>query len=320
MMSTISVDDVLHQQIDMLVRMDNPRFRQLLHDTLQNGMVNVDTFGSYVADNVTAALADATPYRVRADVMPLITAAARAYRDDDLTRETPPTRCGFARFEEPLEVYDVHGVRMLGHVATWGPARVRFTDKIVTGTFVVLWNDLNTEPDHYAREMFRVFGEDEVRGLHGRWSTIGATVLIPNVQIGGQMLSSEISDGTMAELTNTFRLLNAFFDMLTQRIVLTGDETPHRSARKRAARAGLREASAVRTVTLRRRSREGAGSEERTEGDVQWSCRWVVAGHWHRYRVGAGRERVERRWVEAYIKGPDDAPLRPKLTVYDLRR
>lgn len=316
----VTIDDVLHQQVDLLVRLDDPHFQELLRNTLRYGMTNKDLLARNVEEGVIGALAEATPYRVRADVMPLIVAAARAYRDDDLTRETLPTRCGFARFEEPLDIYDVHGMRMLAHVVTWGPVRVAFQNQTIAGTLAVLWNDLNTEPDHYAREMFEKFNERDVRELCGRWSTVGATILVPSVPIGGQMLTSEVSDGTEAEFTNTFRLLNAFFDMLTQRIVVTGDEVPHRGARKRAARAGLREASAVRTVTLRRRVREGASTGEHVDGDVQWTCRWVVSGHWHRYRVGPGRERVERRWVEAYVKGPDDAPLRPRLTVYDLRR
>lgn len=90
-----------------------------------------------------------------------------------------------------------------------------------------------------------------------------------------------------------------------------------RAARRRLARAGD-PAAPVRIVTLRdvRRPTAGGGS---TEGGRDWSCRWMVSGHW-RDQPYASQGAVRRIWINPYPKGPEDKPLRVRPTVKVWRR
>jgi len=52
--------------------------------------------------------------------------------------------------------------------------------------------------------------------------------------------------------------------------------------------------------------------KKESEGE-QWeySCQFYVKGHWHKYHT---KEGIILRFVDEYIKGPKDAPLKPKPT------
>lgn len=73
----------------------------------------------------------------------------------------------------------------------------------------------------------------------------------------------------------------------------------------------------VRTVILRRKlgeQRESGGPR-----DMNWSCRWLVNGHWRKRaeRYGAG----DPSYVAPYLKGPDDKPFKaPRPVAYQVKR
>lgn len=52
----------------------------------------------------------------------------------------------------------------------------------------------------------------------------------------------------------------------------------------------------------------------------QYTHRWIVRGHWRDQPCGPGLKQRRRTWVPAYTKGPDDAPLLEKETVFAWRR
>jgi hypothetical protein len=54
--------------------------------------------------------------------------------------------------------------------------------------------------------------------------------------------------------------------------------------------------------------------------DVDWSCRWLVRGHWHHYRTGPGRQYLTQRYVQPFVKGPADKPLRDRPKVASVSR
>lgn len=102
------------------------------------------------------------------------------------------------------------------------------------------------------------------------------------------------------------RYILALFVLLRQRILVTSQHRPDRAARKRLERAGYEHEPLVRVVELRRK--EVRDREHETHADVDWACRWVVGGHWHRYHT---REGLQPRWISPYLKGPNDKPLKP---------
>lgn len=85
---------------------------------------------------------------------------------------------------------------------------------------------------------------------------------------------------------------------------VAGREQPPRGQRRAAQRAGLT-AQEVTVIRLRRRKSRPADSA----GDVDWSCQWIVRGHWRKQWYPKQREH-RQRYVAPYIKGPQDKPLR----------
>ena len=105
-----------------------------------------------------------------------------------------------------------------------------------------------------------------------------------------------------------WRLLQSFWRIAAQ--VVQSSERPARPVRRRAARAGLVKDDAVTVIRLRRRTR----SHEHAEHDVDWSCRWIVRGHWRRLEEG------RQTYVRPHLKGPEGKPLRVTERVWEFVR
>lgn len=91
--------------------------------------------------------------------------------------------------------------------------------------------------------------------------------------------------------------------------ILTADvQHLERHARKRAEKSLKRKAE-IRLVQLRKS--EHTRSEEPTDEERKrnYSCRFLVEGHWRNQKVGVGRQETKLTWVQPYVKGPDDKPF-----------
>lgn len=63
----------------------------------------------------------------------------------------------------------------------------------------------------------------------------------------------------------------------------------------------------VRVITLRKRRYETSAARE--DGPRDWSCQWLVSGHWRKQWYA--RQGIHQpRWIAPYLKGPDDKPLK----------
>lgn len=104
------------------------------------------------------------------------------------------------------------------------------------------------------------------------------------------------------------RYLAAALALMEQRIIVSRPERPSRSTRKRAAEVWEHE-PIIRVIQLRRAVNPNAHREDGSEA-VEWSCSWVVRGHWRQQAVG--KDRAERRpvFVLPYVKGDPDKPLK----------
>lgn len=106
---------------------------------------------------------------------------------------------------------------------------------------------------------------------------------------------------------------------LHQRVLVTSSGAIERHRRKQLARDfGVPLPSEVKVIELRRRESSG------TQGDgeaVEWSCQWVVSGHWTHQAYGPKHGERRLQYVLPYVKGPADKPLRvPRQTVYVVDR
>jgi hypothetical protein len=95
----------------------------------------------------------------------------------------------------------------------------------------------------------------------------------------------------------------AFWRIQAQPLAVAAPAPLDRAARRRAQRASI--VHDTRVVMLRRTS----PIAERGDGEAKWHyrVRFVVRGHWRRLVDKQGQP--YRIWVNAYIKGPDGAPL-----------
>lgn len=118
-------------------------------------------------------------------------------------------------------------------------------------------------------------------------------------------------------LSDLSRFLLAACAWLQQRVVTVSSGHVERHRRKQLARehnAPL--PSDVKVIQLRRmesQSRQSAGADA-----VDWSCRWIVNGHWRNQPYKDERKLI---YIMPFVKGPGDKPLKvPTHTVYQVSR
>jgi hypothetical protein len=87
---------------------------------------------------------------------------------------------------------------------------------------------------------------------------------------------------------------------------IVGTDRAPRAQRREARRAGLRNAEHVTVLRLRRYVPVAA---ETAADPTNWTCQWIVRGHWrNQWYPSLGEHR--QRYVPPYVKGPPDKPLR----------
>lgn len=86
-------------------------------------------------------------------------------------------------------------------------------------------------------------------------------------------------------------------------------EHPTRATRRAAKRAHL-DVHGVTVIRIRRLEHAPAAEP----GSVDWTCRWIVRGHWR--RLADGRQ----TYVKPYVKGPEGLPLRVTDRVWEFVR
>jgi hypothetical protein len=104
------------------------------------------------------------------------------------------------------------------------------------------------------------------------------------------------------------RWLFAALHLMSQRLAITVDEKVDRATRRRAEKAGRVIPPVIRIVTLRRLKQDQQA--EKAETKVDWQWRWIVRGFW-RMQWYPSENRHKRIFVESFLKGPDDKPLKP---------
>lgn len=93
---------------------------------------------------------------------------------------------------------------------------------------------------------------------------------------------------------------------LKTRLVSVETERGSRQVRRAAERRGV-QLPEIQVVSLRRRERR------QNDGDhihVDWSCRWIVQGHWRKLHAPRKLDGMPTTYVLPYLKGPEDKPLR----------
>ena len=126
---------------------------------------------------------------------------------------------------------------------------------------------------------------------------------------GWENLGEEIAQDGVAdrELADWIRKLAfAFFAFIRQECVSIQTTPASRPIRRHLPKAYTAE-PVIKIIQLRRRSPATNGGESQSRG---YSCRWLVRGHW-RNQFYPSSQSHRPRFIPAYVKGPDDKPLKP---------
>lgn len=109
-------------------------------------------------------------------------------------------------------------------------------------------------------------------------------------------------------------LKSAWLMMQQEEVVDTSETEPSRSSAKRIRRQGG-DPGKVRIVDIKRRQYASQGREQYAR---EYDHRWKVRGHWrNQWYPSRGVHRP--KWIEEHVRGPEDAPLIERDTVYRLK-
>jgi hypothetical protein len=131
--------------------------------------------------------------------------------------------------------------------------------------------------------------------------------MIPDFAEHNEKLMAEPAEFRITDQTTKvlWRFFQTFFRLAEQRILTKERTHGDRHARKRLRRI-KDDNDGVLVIRLRRQSVAREHAEER---DVDWSCRWVVGGHWrNQFYPSIGEHR--QIWIAPYVKGPEEKDLR----------
>jgi hypothetical protein len=252
--------------------------------------VSLDDLDPWLA-SLGTDLFGATTYQVTAEMIDL----AMALREttpalDEILDEELPSPWGFMWLDRPIpmpSIYDDGRPPLMMHAVSWArvpgmPVAMDGRVRKLAAIRIRKWA-YDDDPDGYPRP------------LH----MIGQNM----VPVAGRIRTG---------LTEHW-LLHMIWILMGMEIVSSDPEQPDRHGRKRAANLRRQE---IRVVRLRRPEHHEPAGDDRT---VDWSCSWLVRGHWRKApHGGTFRDGRRRTWVKPYIKGPDGLPLRATDILYRL--
>ena len=222
----------------------------------------------------------------------------------------PPVETAFVMFAKSVPGTDADtGEEIYTSAAMWRPVELGVIGPCL-GIETYAWRDLLAQ---YAK-----LNEKEQQTVR----QVVPTRLFPT-GVSEWPVESETSDFSrlladdpvqQASILEDRKLLSTFWALCSQRIVVESMHQPDRAMRRAAQREG-RPLDDIRIIRLREHSpsTEGAGAAG------NWSHRWVVGSHWrNQWYPSSGQHRP--KLIEAYVKGPEDKPLKVRETVRALVR
>lgn len=332
----INPAQVLDLQADLMVRLQDKPWRevmkyQLAMDMKENPDNRAQRYSAQILERVHGEIQQAAAYYVAPEMTDLVTWASAGLDETDKFRiDELPTDRGFAYFENPLILKDIHDVDLLINGALWFKVLVKFgsgkpSELTTPGVMVLFFNDAQVTPDSIAIDL-------RERGYSlngsGRWGLVGAQFIADQLEVGPSMLNpsqvdkEEYGNKELSMFTNVVRIMHAYWMLLGQEVTFKGEAEIPRAFSKRARKMSIPDRVTI--VALRRYAGHSHG-----DTDVEWQHRWYVRGHWRWQHVSEHHELAEpdgeggyraRIWIRPHIKGPEDKPFVLTEKVYALVR
>ncbi len=167
------------------------------------------------------------------------------------------------------------------------------------GILMHLW--ITTEPDGFAIPGF-------------------AHPFVPNLSLQSIFELSSTDQGwkSFPEFIKGIKIFCSMLVFLEQQLFTAVTAYSDRATHRRLVHQHGPVERAVQVITLRRPHRQSYNEDEdRTH--VEWSCRWLVRGHWrNQYHPSTRSHKIT--WIHPYQKGPDDKPLALREKVFEVVR
>jgi hypothetical protein len=335
--------DVLHQQADLLARMDRPEMARLVRGALEEGQPADKREGATAEAiaSITGALQFGEAFHVEANMTAL--AVRRSLVDvmgtTTFDEHLPPSQAGVMVLEEPIRAPELRGRQQFTHLITW--TRMWHLKTKRRGLVITEWNDIDREPDEVWRALREPVRPDEDlpadwqpwddedetmwRARMGRWSLICIWAVSADQRLGPAWLHPTQADterlaklGIQASSSlNKLRVMCALWDLMGETIHVERRDAPlPRASRRAAQRAKIR--PRVQVVTLRRRAPEPDGPTEPTGRHV--TVRYPVREHVRNQAYGPGRKLRRKIVIAAHERGPAGAPYSMTQKIYNLER
>jgi hypothetical protein len=318
------VADFLRYHMDDVIKDNGGRATAMFHPVIPAGTrrrVKIEE-AQALAQLIGSCLAAATTFQVAGNMVRDMRSIFEAtWEGPEIihSREVPCTS-GFAWLDEPWMI---------------GPPRTGFTVRALSWQFTEVYtvNDLADPPiapQDYPWPCVRVcmwrYGNDETDPREHFSSDLGSllithTAIIPLDMLMEKAAYDDEEEGGAPSTESFLALVHLLWMFLGMEITSTSRAQVKAGYLKRAGK--VLHHPEVKIVLLRKLRH--AGEETGEHRPVDWSCRWIVQGHYrHKERpehphsaVATGSDKhcavcggQLSSWVAPYIKGPDGFPLR----------
>ncbi|MBF6612177.1 MAG: hypothetical protein IVW55_03525 [Chloroflexi bacterium] len=286
------------------------------------GKVSAEEEAASMRDFLAGALRYGETYWWAPEFCDVLDHAAATMPDWTLRAESMPSEAGFAWFSKPIiAAQNEHtSVRILAvaWVTAGDPGALD-----PNSLYMMFYADVvgrNPLPPGPAGNFIWDFGlsrHEAVRRAVAEKANLADAADEADVANGDGRTEPYVEQLTAA-YDNRLRVLGAMFEFQNQHILVAEPKTAERATRRRFERAHAPLSPVVRVIRLRKR--EYAHSRNDEHAPREWSCQWIVRGHWRQqFYPGDGSHRP--KWILPYVKGDPSKPLRPpRATVFAVTR
>jgi len=267
------------------------RFHQALQLQLFGLSMDVDAIRQVAARD----LQQADPFYIDPSICDTLVSVAEAMPlSVSLQPEMAPSIKGFAFFAKPVKGVAGDGIERTLCGFAWAPYseyKVQVEEPLTEG-LSLRWYEY--------RDGDRITPMDDALWPYG--DTVGGW------KPASPRKPSDELDGKLSDQLR--RLVLALFSFCAQRILVASGEQAVRATRKRADEFWYRDSIPLIQVIKLRRAQNHQHSDVDGSEPVEWSCSWVVRGHWR--QQACGDNWTERRpvFVLPYVKGDPEKPLK----------
>jgi len=279
-------------------------YEEHLKRNSQNTLMHNVTIDIQIAE---AGLKLAEPYFVPADIGEPILASSMNLDDHRWHPSDFPTESGFVWFENPM---------LAGSLPVQG----------------ISWITTHFDKEQFAIVVYGPFKRENrqvvmmplyvLNQFYGRWRTVEELQDDINLLRHEYMhdLEDDFPNGLLApSLYACTQGLAALLVFMNQKIVVTTDEKPNRTERKRGERSGY-PSERVQVVHLRRVQRPKKDAHLGQHAPADHDHSWLVKGFWRQQKWGPRWCYTRTVYVAPHIRGPKDKPLKANTRIFTVSR